>query len=312
MIQIKSAADRKLCAVSVDLDEIRHYRAIHGLGPPAETERSLVYELGLGRLTGWATSEGLPLTWFVVGADLDVPANASRVRALAEGGDEIGCHSQNHFYDLTRRPRGEMQREVEEALDAIERVTGTRAVGFRAPGYTVSDALFEVLSEAGVQYDSSVFPCPSYYALKALAQGTLALRGRRSQSVLDTPEVLTAPVRPYRVGRPYYRRGAGLLELPIQVTRGVRLPFIGTTLALAGPRGGRWLARGVVGEPLVNLELHGIDALDVDDGLGTLGPLQRDLRVPHTRKLEAFSEVVRLLRTQGYSFVLLREAARYF
>ena len=56
--------------------------------------------------------------------------------------------------------------------------------------------------------------------------------------MLDTPGVLLSPREPYRVGRPYWRRGQGLLELPIQVTRGPRIHYIGTTLTLAGPTAG--------------------------------------------------------------------------
>src|SRR5262249_22584349 len=139
--------------------------------------------------------------------------------------------------------------------------------GFRAPGYTVTDALYEVLDELGVAYASSVFPCPPYYFAKAARLAMMRALGRTSSSILDTPFVLSAPTRPYRVGRPYWKRGGGrVLELPIQVTRGPRLPFIGTTVTLAGPAKARWLTRLVVGEPLVNLELHGIDVLDAGDG----------------------------------------------
>jgi hypothetical protein len=92
--------------------------------------------------------------------------------------------------------------------------------------------------------------------------------------------------------------------------KGSRLPFIGTSLTLAGPDAARLLARLVVGEPLVNLELHGLDALGRTDGLEHLEKVQPDLKLFPQRKLEALSAVVELLRRQGYSFVRLDEAAR--
>jgi hypothetical protein len=96
------------------------------------------------------------------------------------------------------------------------------------------------------------------------------------------------------------------------VTRGLRLPFIGTTLTLFGPDRARWLTRGVLGAPLVNLELHGIDVLDREDGLEALAAHQPDVRVPTSRKLEALSAAIETLKAAGYSFVRLDEAARTF
>ncbi len=95
------------------------------------------------------------------------------------------------------------------------------------------------------------------------------------------------------------------------MTRGLRLPFIGTYVTLWGPRVARWLARGCVGEPLVNLELHGIDVLDAADGLEALrrSPARR-ARPAGRRKLEALRAVVEELRSAGYAFVTHRDAAR--
>jgi hypothetical protein len=140
----------------------------------------------------------------------------------------------------------------------------------------------------------------------------MRLRGRTSQSVLDTPSVLRAPSRPYRVGKPYWRAGSGMLELPIQVTPGARLPFIGTALVLAGPDGARLLTRTVLGETFVNLELHGLDFLGVDDDLGVLTAHQPDAKLPLARKLAALTATVELLREKGSSFTLLSEAAEAF
>jgi peptidoglycan/xylan/chitin deacetylase (PgdA/CDA1 family) len=301
-----------LCAVSVDLDEIPNYFAIHGLPAPVGQGATAVYDVALDRLDSLSRALDVPLTLFAIGSDLSRPESAARLRRMAERGHEMANHTQDHLYDLTRVGRDEMARQIDVGADSIALATGRRPVGFRAPGYTVNDALFDVLAERGVAYGSSVFPCPPYYFAKAGALSLIRLRGRQSRSVLDTPQVLRAPVRPYRVGRPYWTRGSGVLELPVQVTRGPRLPFIGTTLTMAGPTRARWLTRLVAGEPLVNLELHGIDVLDGNDGFPELVPHQIDARIPHGRKLEALAAVVETLRGRGYSFVRLDEAARHF
>jgi peptidoglycan/xylan/chitin deacetylase (PgdA/CDA1 family) len=311
----------RLCAVSVDLDEIPNYFAIHGLPEPTGAERTLVYDVGLDRLASFAREVGIPLTLFAIGSDLTRPEAAAKLRAASDAGFEIANHSLDHRYDLVRLGRDEIRRQVAEGARAIERATGAAPVGFRAPGYTITDEVFSVLAELGVAYDSSVFPCPVYWAAKTAAIAFIALRGRASRSIVDAPTVLASPTRPYRVGRPYWRRSneaTGIVELPVQVTRGLRLPFIGTTVTgawplrwpLWGPRAVRRLARGCAGEPLVNLELHGIDVLDAGDGLAALRPHQPDVRVPRDRKLESLRAAVDELRAGGYAFVTLQDAAR--
>ncbi len=303
----------RLCAVSVDLDEIPFYFQIHGLPAPGAPARTAVYDVAVPRLRALADAAKIPLTLFAIGSDLAVSADArEKLRAAHEAGHEIGNHSLDHRYDLTRLSYDEIVKQIDGGASAIHEAVGSRPVGFRAPGYTITDQVFAALGDLGVKYDSSVFPCPPYYALKAAAIGGIALRGRTSQSIVDNPRVLTAPTRPYRVGRPYWERGAGLMELPIQVTRGARLPYIGTTITMAGPWKARLLTRMCVGEPLVNLELHGIDVLDRADGLEALAPHQVDVRVPVRGKLASLHAVIDTLKRADYTFVTLRDAAERF
>jgi len=175
--------------------------------------------------------------------------------------------------------------------------------------------MFSVLEELEVQYDSSVFPCPAYYSAKTLAIGAIRVRGRRSQSIVDDPRALTAPANPYRVGTPFWRRGDGILELPIGVTRGLfgNLPYIGTSVVLSGERGATMLTKMISGRPLVNLELHGIDLADAKlDGLEFLAPHQPDLRKSAQEKEDALRAAIRTLRKADYEFVTLATAAKRF
>lgn len=297
----------KLASVSVDLDEVHHYFALHGVAPGEHS--NLVYDRAIARSLDWARSLDLPLTYFAVGSDLERFESATALRDAARLGHEIGNHSLSHHYDLTRRARAEIEREVSAGADAIERAVGERPRGFRAPGYTMSDELFEVLSGAGVLYDSSVFPCPPYYAAKGVAMLASRLAGRKSSAIVAAPHVLRAPRRPYRVGRPFSSAGNGLPELPIQVTPKVRLPYIGTSLVLAGPDGARLLTRTLLLEGFVNLELHGIDFLGREDGLGALAAHQPDAKLSLARKLASLTAAIELLKRHDFAFVRLDTAA---
>jgi hypothetical protein len=57
------------------------------------------------------------------------------------------------------------------------------------------------------------------------------------------------------------------------VTKRLRLPIICTAVAAAATTGAHWLAQGVLGESSVNLELDGIDALDVNEMASVTWPL---------------------------------------
>lgn len=289
---------------------MRCYGAIHGAtdaGSPSPADDP-IYRHAIPRFRALLDAKRIRATFFVVARDLADPAYARTIRALAEDGHEIANHSLDHPYDLVRLGRDAMTEQVERGAGAIEEAVGRRPAGFRAPGYTVTDELFDVLAACGVRYDASVFPCPAYYAAKVGALALLSAAGRRSASILGSPAVLAAPVEPYRAGRPYTTRGHGLLEIPVGVTVGARLPFLGTALVLAGPRGARAIAAGMRGRRFASLELHGIDLSDARaDGLGALADRQLDLRVGLARKTAALEAALDRLVADGRRFGRLDE-----
>jgi peptidoglycan/xylan/chitin deacetylase (PgdA/CDA1 family) len=305
----------RLAALSVDLDEIPNYYAIHGLRfAPGDEAARAVYARAVPRFRALFAELGVPCTFFVIGQDMSDPRSLAEARLLAASGHELANHTQNHRYDLTRMGRDGMKREVSEGIESVAKAFGRAPAGFRAPGYTITDELFDVLSECGVAYDSSVFPCPAYWAAKTAMIAFIRARGRRSHSVVDTPAVLAASADPYRVGEPYWRRATregAMIELPVGVTRGARLPYIGTSVMGGGAIVAKALTAQVVGRPLVNLELHGADLLGArEDGLEALAKHQPDLRVSVESKARVLRSVVEQLRGEGYRFVTLFEAAR--
>ena len=306
----------RLAALSVDLDEIPNYYAIHGLrSAPADESQHAVYARAVPRFRRLLAELEVPCTFFVIGQDMRDARALDEARLLAAAGHELANHTENHRYDLTRMGREGMKREVSEGIESVAKALGRAPAGFRAPGYTITDELFEVLGECGVAYDSSVFPCPAYWGAKTAMIGLIRAMGRRSHSVVDTPAVLTAPADPYRVGEPYWKRAGGdragaMVELPIGVTRRPRLPYIGTSVMGGGEAIATALTAMTVGRPLVNLEMHGVDLLGArEDGLGELARHQRDLTVSVETKERTLRAVVAQLKREGYRFVTLMEAA---
>ena len=297
---------RGLASLSIDLDALAHYHALHAL-PPPRPGPDPVHGRALQRFGELCELLGIRGTAFAVGNRLSDPTAASGVAALSRAGHEVGNHSFSHDYALTRRHDVAVAQEVRRGGDAVERVTGTRPVGFRAPGYTLSAPLLRTLAEQGYRYDSSAFPALPYWLAKAVVMGALALTGRPSGAILDRARVLAAPRRPYRPDRsePYALGDLPLLELP--VTTGVGgFPLIGTFLAtLPGPLA-RALATGTGSLPLFNLELHAVDLLDASDTSAELAARQRDLRVPAAEKMTRLGAFVRTLDRE---WVPLAEAA---
>jgi hypothetical protein len=311
----------RLCSVSVDLDPLSCYFQIHSLGQPSGALADVVLRRALPRFLDLFARHDVLATLFVVGSDIEKPAapdakdaappQTAALRTLllqaAGAGHELGNHSLNHLYDLSRRSRPEIEREIGGCHQALRELLGRSPIGFRAPGYELSAEVVDVLEAFGYRYDSSLFPSPAYYLAKLAVLGKMALFGKSSASIVGSPLHRLAPTQPYRPdsNRPWRSGSAGIVELPIAVTPWLRLPAIGTSLLLSKPMRSL-LLRGMTDQPFFNLELHGMDLLDADkDGLPeALRERQIDLRVPLKERLNALEELLYALKKR-YLFVPL-------
>jgi peptidoglycan-N-acetylglucosamine deacetylase len=302
----------RLAAVSVDLDTLPHYFRIQGLDEALidERARALVSKVAIDRYL--ELFDGRPATFFAIGEDAADPGMARALKASHQAKVEIASHSFSHDYALSRRDPAAIEADLAAADAALTAAVGVGPVGFRAPGYTLSPALLQAVAKRGYSYDSSTFPATPYYSAKALVMGALRLLGRPSRAVLDTPRVLFAPRVPYRPDllAPYSLGRAPLLELPMSVGPGTRLPFIGTFVTQLPWPLVKATYRSIKADPLLNFELHAIDVLDESDGVpAVLARQQRDLKVPVREKLRRLKEVFGWLWSDGEP-VTLAEASK--
>jgi hypothetical protein len=291
---------RRVASISVDLDPLSCYYRIHGLGVPPRELHDVVLRRGLPRFLDLFARHHIKASFFVVGCDLDHEPGRGLLASAAAEGHELGNHSHTHPYDLARLPVQDITDEVTACHQALRALCPKAAPrGFRSPGYDMSPDLLDVVESLGYRYDSSVFPCPPYYLAKMAAMTGIALSGRFSGAVLGHPGALWAPADPYRPDplHPFSRGQAPIVELPVAVTPGLRLPAIGTYLLLS-ERLRIHLLESMRGRTFFNLELHGLDLIDAEeDGIpAELLSRQADLRVPLQHKYRALMATLDRLR----------------
>lgn len=307
----------RICCVSVDLDSIACYRDIHGLVARQDNGADAAYAVGVRRLLDVFRDLGIPSTLFVIGRDTTNEANVELLREAASKGHELASHSWSHDYALRSFPPDALTDDLRRAHDAISALQGREVVGFRAPGYNIDDRLLRACVDLGYLYDSSVFPCPAYYAAKGAVMASLAAVGRPSRSSMTRAEALVAPITPYHPqitdrGFAFWRTGtAPILEIPMAVVPGVRFPVIGTSLHVLGVAGFKAAYPALKrAHRLLNLEFHAIDFMDAHDpGVEDLVGHQPDLKIPWGVKRERYAEIFARV-AQDYRFVTLEHAAR--
>ena len=292
-----------LLSVSVDLDGLGCYAAIHGQDPKALDRRALeaVPVEALGRLCSLFADLKIPATFFAIGRELDeIDGAAAAIGRAARAGHEIASHSWGHDYALSRLSPEAIATDLSKADDSIARAAGRSPRGFRAPGYTISDALLRAVAALGYGYDSSLLPSPLYYAAKAAAIGLHAIRGRKSHSILGRP------------GQLFYGRGPrrlnGLRELPVATLPFVRAPIIGTLVVATPEKLAAKLLWAARAGGHVNLELHGVDVLDSTDGVPrALSAVQPGLGLSAGVKLRRLKAAI--ASVQGRAEAVTLEAA---
>ncbi len=154
---------------------------------------------------------GVRATFFVLG--IAAREHPVWVRRIADAGHEIATHGWSHT-PIYRQSREAFRRELCCSLDTLQQLTGQRVHGHRAAFFSITAqsqwALAE-LAQAGLCYDSSIFPVRNYrYGIPAAERFPHRVR-------IPTPTL-------------HRFTGEGTVwELPISTARiaGVNVPFGG-------------------------------------------------------------------------------------
>lgn len=126
-------------------------------------------QVAVPRLLDLLEEYSLPATFFVPGYTADHYPEA--VERIAASGREIAHHGYSHHSPLRLDEAGE-RADLERGLGALDRL-GVRPAGYRTPSWEPSRRTFDLLTEYGFVYDSSLMDDDRPYLLETAA-GELA------------------------------------------------------------------------------------------------------------------------------------------
>jgi peptidoglycan-N-acetylglucosamine deacetylase len=118
---------------------------------------------GVPRILSILSRESVPATFFVPAVAAMLHPEEQR-RVIAEG-HEVGLHGWIH--ELNSVLPETVERDLHfRAADALEKITGRRAVGMRTPSWDFSPATLKIQRELGLLYDSSLMADDDPYELE--------------------------------------------------------------------------------------------------------------------------------------------------
>jgi hypothetical protein len=211
-----------IASLSLDLDNKWSYMKTHG--DPGWDSYPSYLDRVVPRFLDVLRELDLKITVFIVGQDAAQEKNHAALASITQAGHEVGNHSFHHEPWLHLYTDEEIQRELTSAEEIIERVTGSRPIGFRGPGYSFSPMVLRVLASRGYLYDASTFPT----FLGPIARAYYFFKSRLSREQKQERKQLFGKINEgFRPLRPYsWKTPEGpILEIPVTTMPVFRVPM---------------------------------------------------------------------------------------
>lgn len=193
-------------ALTVDIED--WYHSVLAMSPDqwdgvadrvVETTETLLATLAAGDARG---------TFFVLGHVAE--RHPDLIRRIADGGHEIACHGFHHRL-VHRQTPDQFRDDLHRGLEALARAGVGHVRGYRAAYWSITRAAawaFDILAEAGIEYDSSIYPTETpIYGIPDAPHDPFRLRTPGGAELIEfPPTVLSFPLRNIPVAGGIYLR----------------------------------------------------------------------------------------------------------
>jgi peptidoglycan/xylan/chitin deacetylase (PgdA/CDA1 family) len=144
---------RHIVCLTFDFDAISGFIARGQTSPSWISRGEFGPRAGVPRLLALLKKYGIRGTWFIPGHTIETYSKACE--AVVAAGHEIAHHGWTHRPPASLS-RAEEEGELVRGNDAIRKLTGRAARGYRSPSWDLSAHSVELLVKHGFHYDSSL------------------------------------------------------------------------------------------------------------------------------------------------------------
>jgi len=309
------AKKKPIASISLDLDNQWSYMKIHG--DEGWDKYPSYFNIFVPHVLNVLDELDLKITFFIVGKDTESEENSKYLRMITDRGHEVGNHSYNHESWLQTYSYEKIEKEIRDAEEAIEKVTGQRPVGFRGPGFSWSKDLLKVLESRGYKYDASTLPtylgpiARMYYFKKS----NLSKEEKKARK-----ELFGKFSEGFRNLKPYQwnlENGKTITEIPVTTMPVFKLPFHLSYLIYLGnismPLMKLYLSTAInmckITNTPISFLLHPLDLIGGDQ-IKELAFFP-GMNVTSDKKVEIFKQVINSLK-KHYEIVNMDQHYSYF
>ena len=265
-------------AVSIDVDTLARDLAVARLTSTLRARVRLSWNLIMPRLLAWLSERHIKATFFLV-AD-DILDNLSLAKEIVAEGHEAASHSRTHSKLIAAANRDDRLIEIRDSKRMIEDALGCAVMGFRAPGYCISNEVMDSLEEAGYLYDASLNVSFPYNLVKLVWRSMMGEYGRNNLAV-ESPLLRRLPDAFHPARLDYRNPGTGsdrrtIVEIPIFIMNRTHLPLATSLFHSMGSRLTRALiVSGTAGRGFIPMELHDFEFGQPSDNVAVNDSVRR-------------------------------------
>jgi polysaccharide deacetylase family protein (PEP-CTERM system associated) len=276
---------RKRCLITFDVEEWFQVENLRAAIPRDDWSKypSSVLK-NTEQILALLQKHNLTATFFILGWVAE--RQPETVRIIARQGHEIACHGYNH--DLTMQlSDSELMNDIINSRTILEKLSGQKISGYRAPNFSVNDRLLNFLKETGFKYDSSL----NLFKLNP-RHGTITMKSYKKNSILELEN--------------------GLFEIPISTLeyRSRHFPLGGGAYFRLMPLilFSRLVKRKLKKDNLYNFYLH---PWEFEPGQPRMKNIRLNYRIRHYTNLKKtavkFEEFISILKDYGCTFSTINQ-----
>lgn len=309
----------KLFSINLNFDSLGE-----AYGWPKDFKDDNAFLVGMDRILNLGNKLNIPITFFLVGKDLENKKNFDLVKRLSNNNNiEIANHSYNHLFNFGSRNEKVIHDEIYKSHELIFKCTGKESKGFISPTWSISKNTIKNLIKLNYAYDTSYFKSIYLYpaVLKIFLSHIFKNKFKKAFQILNRRDYLipfTNQKDPFFIDSDMNinpkNTSNTILEMPMPTINKYTPPVWHTAGYVFG---WEYLKKNL--QKILNLDkpffylIHPADFLDENDMNGKYKlALERMKQISFEKKIYYLQDVLEYIINNGYRGVKLIEIAKYY